>query len=98
MTVEDVKIFTALGVGATLTYYCRYTAGGDTHEEIVRTRHRWVDCSEDAQTVDDLRDTLYTDALYHINGAAKWSAQAKDELRRQTDRVAGDLWQDTHAN
>ena len=81
MAVEDVKIFVALGVGATLTYYCRYTAGGDEHE-----------------TLDGLRDTLYTDALYHINGAAKWSAQAKDELRRQTDRVAGDLWQDTHAN
>lgn len=98
MAVENVKIFTALGVGATLTYYCRYTAGGDEHETLVMPRNRWLDYAADVRTLDGLREILYGDALYHINGAAKWSAQAKDELRRQTDRVAGDLWEDTHAN
>lgn len=98
MTIENVKIFIALGCGAILTYYCRYTADGRKRETLVRTRGKWQGDAADARTLDDLRAALYEDALCNINGAAKWSAQAKDELRRQTDRVAGDLWQDTHAN
>lgn len=94
--VKNVKLESKPGYKGQETYYCSYFLAGPGRAERaeLHTKEQLKSFAQDEDDLETWKEELFGCFIRRINGARAWCVAAKEELRKQSDVIAAETWEE----